>query len=110
LTARPQRDLLVSRTGGYVQLAQRFGVGVATVKRWMWRRREAGGLQPLFGNNGNKPIFTTPQKLDLSRQILVREPDLTCEELVAAWSGAIGMQLGRTTTASWARKPTSVAC
>ncbi|MEY3011903.1 MAG: Transposase, partial [Pseudomonadota bacterium] len=46
--------------GSYVQLAERFDIGVATVKRWMWRRRDTGGLQPLFSNNGNKPVFTTP--------------------------------------------------
>ncbi|MCB9737930.1 MAG: transposase [Deltaproteobacteria bacterium] len=90
--------------GSYVQLAERFGIGVATVKRWMWRRRDTGGLEPLFSNNGNKPVFTTPENLELLRQILLQEPDLTYEELAAAWSGASGMEIGRTTTVNAVRK------
>jgi transposase len=90
--------------GSYAQLAEEFGVGVATVKRWMWRRRDTGGLDTLFSNNGKKAVFTTLENLELLRQILEQEPDLTYEELAAAWSGVTGLEIGRSTTVSGVRK------
>jgi len=90
--------------GSYVQLAERFGIGVATVKRWMWRRRDTGTLDTLFSNNGRKAVFTTPENLELLRQVLEQEPDLTYEELAAAWSGCTGLEIGRSTTVAAVRK------
>lgn len=90
--------------GSYAQLAEDFGIGIATVKRWMWRRRDTGGLDTLFSNNGKKAVFTTPENLELLRQVLEQEPDLTYEELAAAWSGATGLEIGRSTTVAGVRK------
>ena len=90
--------------GSYAELAERFQIGIATVKRWMWRRRDTGDIGTLFANNGPKPVFTTPENLELLRQVLEHEPDLTYEELAAAWSGATGLQIGRSTTVAGVRK------
>lgn len=90
--------------GSYAELAERFQIGVASVKHWMWRRRDTGDVGTLFSNNGPKPVFTTPENLALLRQILEHEPDLTYEELAAAWSVATGMEIGRSTTVSGVRK------
>ena len=49
--------------GSYAELAERFQIGIATVKRWMWRRRDTGDIGTLFANNGPKPVFTTPENL-----------------------------------------------
>lgn len=56
--------------GSYVELAERFGIGVATVKRWMWRWRDTGDVDTLFSNNGKKAVFTTPENLEILRQLL----------------------------------------
>ena len=42
--------------GSYAEPAERFQIGIATVKRWMWRRRDTGDIGTLFANNGPKPV------------------------------------------------------
>ena len=74
---------LSGRSGNYVQTAEMFGVGEATVSRLLRRYRETGDVQnkPKGGNN--------PRKVDLDwlRAHADAFPDATLEERVQELGG-----------------------
>ncbi len=67
-----------------VDLAARFGVGEATVKRWVRRHRTRGTLEP-------GPFYARKSIIDeageaLIRAIISEKPDLTRLEITAAYN------------------------
>lgn len=81
--------------GSYREIAARFGVGEATVKRLVWRFDATGDVGTLLHLNGGKPELGTPENIEILRKIVEAEPDLTYPELAAAWSSAIGKTASR---------------
>lgn len=89
-------------------LADRFGVGVATVGRWVRRRRRTGSLVPGKAPGGVRLLdASAEQKL---RELLSTEVDLTRAELVDELEAHSGIRvsvatMGRTLRRmGWTRK------
>lgn len=74
-----------SGEGSIPEVAAIFGIGEATLKRWVWRWRATGGVDPLDRGGGN------PSPVDLERlqSLLVEEPDATTWELTAAYNNGL---------------------
>ncbi|MCB9789151.1 MAG: helix-turn-helix domain-containing protein [Deltaproteobacteria bacterium] len=66
--------------GTYREVAERFGVGEATVSRWLRLQRVTGALEPLKTKRGF-PSMLTPAVLELLLGVLEERPDLTRPEL-----------------------------
>jgi len=68
--------------GSWEQLAQRFGVGVATVDRLVARFRKTGSVEPTRQKYGADPILSD-EDVGVVRRLLEAQPDITLPELVA---------------------------
>lgn len=75
--------------GTYFELAQRFGVGEATVYRLLKLKRERGNLRP------NGPTGVTEEELPAFIQLVHELPDATLEQLKEAWVARTRRQLSR---------------
>lgn len=71
-----------SGEGSIVDVAALFGIGEATLKRWVWRHRATGGVEPQARGGGN------PSPVDLERlqNLLAEESDATTWELTASYN------------------------
>jgi transposase len=65
--------------GTYVELAELFGVGEASVKRWVWLKRKLGSVEPKAAGGGFRSTIT----LEVIEQGLAKCPDATALELTA---------------------------
>jgi len=76
-------------SGTYAQTAVLFGVGRATVNRWLRRKRQSGDVKPLPrpGNN--------PRRVDLNwlRAHAQQHPDARLVDRVQAWQAHGGMRV-----------------
>lgn len=63
--------------GTYPELAQLFGVGEASVKRWVWLKRKVGHVSPKAAGGGRRSTIT----LQDIEQGLAACPDATALEL-----------------------------
>ncbi len=63
-----------------VQIAERFGVSTAWIRRLLQRRRETGSIAALPQNPGRK-LALDPRKMERLRRIVGRQPDATLREL-----------------------------
>lgn len=61
-------------------VAEQFGLGEATVYRWVRRKREQGTVAPLPHRSGNPPRIP-PERYELLRKIIAAEPDLNIREI-----------------------------
>jgi len=68
--------------GGYVLLARRFSVGEATAKRWVWRFRREGHVQPHDKGGGVRSDIS----LEDLEMILAVHPDANAGEITAAYN------------------------
>ncbi len=66
--------------GTYPELAELFGIGEASVKRWVWLKRKLGSLEPKAAGGGRRSTLT----LHDIEQGLVACPDATALELTVA--------------------------
>jgi transposase len=80
----------------YEQLAERFGVGRATVDRMLRLARETGSVEPAPHAGGPPRLVTDAERALLSELIRVR-PDTTLEELCVALAARTGMEVSRST-------------
>ena len=78
------------------ELADRFAVGTATVKRLIRRFRETGSVEPLPHGGGQKPKIPAG-KLARVRRLLESNPDWSVEELRAAYNEEEGAAISRST-------------
>jgi transposase len=78
------------------ELADRFAVGTATVKRLIRRFRETGSVEPLPHGGGQKPKIPA-SKLPRVQRLLEANPDWSIEELTAAYNRQEGTDLSRST-------------
>jgi len=69
-----------AREGSREQVAKRFGVSTAWIRRLLQRRRETGSFAARPQNPGRKPAIRGRQ-LDRLRRLVQRRPDATLREL-----------------------------
>lgn len=77
-----QRVVDMHRRNGWTQdeTAEHFGLGVATVYRWLATLRDKGTLEPLPHGGGPAPAVTVRTELAL-RALVEEKPDRTLREL-----------------------------
>lgn len=66
--------------GSYPVIAELFGVGEASVKRWVWLKRKLGTLTPKASGGGNRSTIT----LQDIESALAKCADATALELTSA--------------------------
>lgn len=71
-----------SGEGTFAEIAERFALGVATVKRWVWLKREKGDVVPTPKGGG------TPSEISGEHiaKLLAQLSDATAVELTAAFN------------------------
>lgn len=69
-----------ARSGTREQIAERFGVSTAWIRRLLQRRRETGSIAPLPPNAGRKPKLNTRQ-MEKLRRFVAKHPDATLKEM-----------------------------
>jgi len=80
--------------GTYFELAQRFGVGEATVSRLLRRQRELGHVVPEAAGGGFPPRILEGQFPELLR-LVAEMPDATLDQLKDTWRRRNGVELSR---------------
>ena len=63
-----------------IEIAERFGVSTAWIRRLLQRRRETGSIAPFPQNAGRKPALDV-RKMKRLRRLVERQPDATLREL-----------------------------
>lgn len=69
-------------TDRYTDVADAFGIGLATLVRWVRRSRETGLLVPLDKAGG----WQSPVDLPLLHRLVHEKPDRTTDELTRAYN------------------------
>lgn len=64
------------------QVANRFEVSLGMVKKLLQQRRHTGDISPLHHRSGRKPIILDSHRREM-RLLLLKQPDLTLEEIRA---------------------------
>lgn len=80
--------------GGYETLAAVFGIGSATLKRLVRRKRETGSLEPDPPPKGFPPVISGPRLRSL-RLLVERNPDATTAELTELLNERISVTVSR---------------
>jgi transposase len=76
------RERVVRAHGSYRVVAEWFGLGEATVKRWVWLYRKAGSLEPRCRAGGTRSPITSAELEALVRLL----GDANAGELTAAFN------------------------
>lgn len=71
-----------SGEGSYPEIGERFSVGEASVKRWVWQHRRAGDLTPKR-KGGGTPSEICSEEVE---KLLAKLGDPTAGELTAAYN------------------------
>jgi transposase len=74
------------------QIAGRFGVGEASVNRWVSRNRKLGTVAPL-PHAGGTDRKVDPAGQELMKRLVDAKPDATRDELARAYREATGVSL-----------------
>lgn len=82
--------------GTYDELAERFGVGYATVSRMLRRARERGDLSPEPASGGPLPSIVDEELGDLCA-VVEEAPDRTLVDLCDAWESRTGVLVSKST-------------
>jgi transposase len=72
--------------GTYAEVAEEFGLGVATLERWVRRGRETGSVAPLAKGGG----WRSPVDLPVLHALVGERPDTTTGELTRAYNRRVG--------------------
>lgn len=78
------------------ELATRFSVGTATVKRLIRRFRETGSMEPRPHGGGQRPKIPA-ERLPRVRRLLEANPDWSADELAEAYNLQEGAAISRST-------------
>ena len=70
--------------GSYASIAARFSIGEATAKRWVWRHRDTGQVEPAAKGGGTPSVIIGAEVDRLVAQL--RDP--TAHELTAEFNRA----------------------
>lgn len=84
------------REGTWRELAERFGVGEATVDRLVARFRSTGSVAP-DPHGGGQSHRIPDEDLPVVRRLLDASPDITIEELAGAFRRESGTRVSRAT-------------
>lgn len=84
------------REGTWKDLAERFGVGEATVDRLVARFRRTGSVEP-DPHGGGQSHRIPDDELPVVRRLLDATPDITIEELAEAYRRETGERVSRAT-------------
>lgn len=80
--------------GTYRDLAERFGLGEASVSRFLRLHRETGKLDRRARAGGMPPKISNDQ-LPLLRDLVAEKPDRTAEELSTEWQRRFNIVMSR---------------
>ena len=80
--------------GGYEALSKVFGIGSATLKRLVRRKRERGTLEPDPAPNGFPPRISGP-RLHALKLLVGAHPDATTAELTTMLNERISVSVSR---------------
>lgn len=72
-------------TDSYLQVAERFAIGLATLVRWVQRARATGTLAPLKKGGG----WRSPVDIPILHRLVQDRPDRTTDELTRAYNRAV---------------------
>ena len=75
----------------YVEVAERFAIGEATLQRWVRRQRDTGVLDPLAKAGG----WVSPVDVALLHQLVQERPDRTTDELTRVYNRQGGPERAR---------------
>jgi transposase len=89
--------------GSYVELAERFSVGYATVSRVLRLFREQGHVQPAPHGGGQVPKIK-PERYKELIKLVAEKPDRTIDQIRHAWQCASGEKLSRSAMVRALRK------
>jgi transposase len=87
----------------FARIAERFGVGEATVNRWVSRRRRTGCIAPL-ANRGRPQSLVDELGLSLLCTLLGEQPDATRFELAQQYQLERGIALSVATVGRQLRR------
>jgi transposase len=87
-TALRERAVRAYETGArsYVQVAEHFSIGLATLVRWVQRARATGTVAPLDRGGG----WRSPVDLPVLHGLVQDRPDQTTDELTRAYNRRVG--------------------
>ncbi len=91
------------KQGTQRQLAQNFGVSRSFVEKLFRQRRRTGSLEPGPHGGGQKPLLGA-EDLDLVRQLVRQQPDLTLQELCETVDQHRGVRVSVPTMCIWLRR------
>lgn len=80
--------------GTYPQIAELFGVGEASVSRWLRLERETRDVEP-GPHGGGFPPRIAESEYGTLRALVAEKPDRTVVELCSEWERRHGTQLSR---------------
>jgi transposase len=80
--------------GTYIEVAQRFAIGPASVSRWLTRQRRTGDVAPR-GHAGGQEHLIPDDELPLLVELVQSMPDATAQELSDEWAKRYGVVLSR---------------
>jgi transposase len=80
--------------GSYRQLADRFGLGEASVNRYLRLLRETGDVERRPRGGGTTPKVSD-EELPALAAFVAKKPDRTAEELAVEWSRRTGTEMSR---------------
>ena len=72
----------------YAEVADQFGIGEATLQRWVRRGRDTGSVAPLARGGG----WRSPVDLPALHALVHNRPDTTTGELTRAYNRRVGRQ------------------
>jgi transposase len=77
-------------------VAERFRVGPATLKRWVWLWRATGSVEPKRRTGGRPPKLTEACERVL-RELVAEQPDAYCRELAERLESQTGVRVDEDT-------------
>jgi putative transposase len=72
-------------TDSYVEVAQRFSIGLATLVRWVQRARDTGTVAPLGRGGG----WRSPVDIPILHRLVGEKPDQTTDELTRTYNRTV---------------------
>jgi transposase len=80
--------------GGFQKIAERFNVGMCSVRRWLTLKKETGDIQKR-PRGGGTVVKISDAKLPELISLVQEKPDRTAEELRIEWLKREGGEMGR---------------
>ena len=79
--------------GSFATIGARFGIGEATVNRWVSLARKTGSVEPRKMGGARRERTVTPEGEDFVRRLIAEEPTATLPQMAEAYFGAFGIEV-----------------